>query len=58
MASDSKIDKLTVYCLNGANAPWYRGYLPAISYGIEAIKMIGSVGLKVKFNYFKFTISS
>ena len=38
---------LTVYCLNGANAPRYRGCLPATSYGIEAIKMTGSVGLKL-----------
>ena len=36
---------LTVYCLNGANAPRYRGCLPATSYDIEAIKMIGSVEL-------------
>ena len=30
---------LTVYCLNGANAPRYPGCLSATSYGIETIKM-------------------
>ena len=35
----SKLNHLTVYCLNGANAPRYRGCLPATSYGIEAIKI-------------------
>ena len=42
--SQSVLSSLTVYCLNGANAPRYRGCLPATSYGIEAIKMIGNVG--------------
>ena len=38
--------RLTVCCLNGANAPRYpNGCLPVTSYGIEAIKMLGSVGL-------------
>ena len=40
-------DALTVYCPNGANAPRYRACLPAISYGIATIKMIGSVGLNL-----------
>ena len=43
---------LTVYCLNGANAPRCRGCLSATCYGKEAIKndeaikATGSIGLK------------
>ena len=39
------IKLLTVYCLNGANAPCYRGCLSATFHGIEAIRMIGNVVL-------------
>ena len=45
MEADSQIDRLTVYCLNGANAPRYRGCLSAIFYDKEAIKATGSIGL-------------
>ena len=37
----------TVYCPNGANAPRYRGCLSAICYGTEAIKVSGSLRLRI-----------
>ena len=39
--------RLTVYCLNGANAPRYCGCLSAIFYDKEAIKATGSIGLSI-----------
>ena len=40
---------LTVYCLNGANAPRCRGCLSATCDGKGAIKATGSIGLNPQF---------
>ena len=37
-----------LYCPFGANAPRYRGCLPATCYGREAIQVMGSIGIMIQ----------